>query len=172
MLIFDAAGGDGRTLTTGGRFELVLDGVMGGRSSGALSVTERAGRRALCLSGEVRTENRGGFVQMATDWAVDASPFAHLRLTVLGNDEAYGCHLKTADALRPWQSYRQAFVAPPIWTEIDLPLAGFRPHRLEAPFDPSSVRRLGLVAIGRPFTADLALARVELVPRSPGGAPS
>lgn len=162
MLLFDAATGDGRTTVFDTRFELVLDRVMGGRSTGALEVDFRAGRRALCLSGQVSLENNGGFVQMATDLPVDASRFRALLLEVWGNGETYGCHLRTPAVARPWQSYRQTFSAPPGWTTVELPLLRFTPHRLDARFDPARIRRLGLVGIGRAFAAELAVGRIEL----------
>jgi len=36
----------------------------------------------------------------------------------------------------------------------------FEPHRLETPLDVTRLRRIGLVAIGRAFFADLAVARL------------
>ncbi|RPH72296.1 MAG: CIA30 family protein, partial [Hyphomicrobiales bacterium] len=39
----------------------------------------------------------------------------------------------------------------------------FTAHRTEIPLDLRRLRRLGLVAIGRAFAADLALAHLRLV---------
>jgi hypothetical protein len=124
---------------------------------------EIGGRRCLRMTGRVRLENDGGFVQMALDLApgggpVDASGFAGVALTVRGNGEAYGVHLRTAGLARPWQSYRAGFTAPTDWAEHRLPFAAFVPHRTDVPFDPARLRRIGLVAIGRAFEADLAVA--------------
>ncbi len=155
MLIFDPS-------KQGPRFTLVLDQVMGGRSSGELRAEVIDGRPALRLVGHVRLDNGGGFVQMAANLELDLSSSAQLRLLVLGNGETYGCHLKTPDVRHPWQSYRQSFRAPPVWTVVDLPVDGFVPHRIDAPLDRSRVRRLGLVAIGKAMTADLALASISV----------
>jgi adhesin HecA-like repeat protein len=163
MLLFDTNRGDGRTTELGDRFEAITDRVMGGVSEARLTVEELDGRRGLRIRGEVRLDNNGGFVQMATNLEVDASSFGCLQLLVRGNDETYGCHLRTTAIERPWQSYRQRFEAPSRWTTVALPLADFQPHRLDVPFDPAKIRRLGLIGIGREFTADLAIARVELV---------
>jgi hypothetical protein len=62
---------------------------------------------------------------------------------------------------RPWQSYRQSFVARPEWQTVRLPFAGFEPHRIAAPLDLSTLRRIGIVAIGRAFHADIAIAGVR-----------
>ncbi|MEM1044605.1 MAG: CIA30 family protein [Pseudomonadota bacterium] len=143
----------------------VSDRVMGGVSDVRIARETIAGRAALRLTGTVSLENNGGFVQAAVDLdpqgaPVDLSDFAGLRLTARGNGEAYSVHLKTADTARPWQSYRAGFTADGTWRTLDLPFSGFRPHRVEAPLDTSRVRRLGLVAIGREFKADLAVAEL------------
>lgn len=52
--------------------------------------------------------------------------------------------------------------APPEWREVRLAFSGFVPHRIEAPLDLSRLRRIGVVAIGRAFSADLRLAQLEL----------
>jgi hypothetical protein len=150
----------------GAAWELIRDGVMGGRSTGRLAREVVAGRPAVRLTGEVSLENNGGFVQMALDLrpdggTVDAGAWDGVALDVLGNDETYNLHLRTADVVRPWQSYRRSFRAPPTWTTIRLPFAGFAPHRLDAPFDVRRLRRLGVVAIGRAFRVDVAVGGVR-----------
>lgn len=150
---------------TGTRWALITDRVMGGVSNGNLTRTEVHGRPALRMTGGVSLANNGGFVQMALDLApgggaVDARGWAGIEVDVLGNGESYGLHLRTTDMLRPWQSFRQGFVAPPLWQTLRLPFAGFAPHRTEAAFAPDRLRRLGLVATGRAFAADLAVARI------------
>jgi hypothetical protein len=62
----------------------------------------------------------------------------------------------------PWQSYRGRFRAGPEWREIRLPFDGFEPHRIGVPLDAGKLRSLGLVAIGRAFTAELCVAEVGL----------
>ena len=153
--------------TNGAAWRLFTDRVMGGVSDGTLQRETLDGRPALRLRGDVRLDNNGGFVQMALDIRPDGRPsdlsgFAGIALTVRGNGTAYGLHLKTGDTERPWQSYRHGFEAGPAWQTLHLAFGGFRPHRVDRPFDPGSVRRLGLVAIGRAFAADLALAGAAL----------
>src|SRR6266511_3820142 len=134
---------------------------MGGVSRETMALTEIDGRRCLRLTGDVRLENNGGFIQMALDLApdggtLDASPFAGVLLVAHGNDESYGIHPRTAACARPWQSYRAGFIAGPEWREIRLPFDQFEPHRLAEPLDVRHLRRIGLVAIGRATTANQA----------------
>jgi hypothetical protein len=139
------------------------DRVMGGLSQEMVTRTTQRGRRCLLLTGDVRLENNGGFVQMALDLAsdgstCDASALAGVLMVVRGNGEGYGVHLRTPACIRPWQSYRAGFTATPQWREVRLPFERFVPHRLAEPLDSRRLRRIGLVAIGRAFRADLAVA--------------
>lgn len=143
----------------------VSDRVMGGISQASVTRSMIGGRSCLRLSGDVRLENNGGFIQASLDLdpagsVVDASRYRGIRLVARGQDERYSVHLRTPDNHRPWQSYRAHFVAGPDWRDIDLPFAAFEPHRLDAPLDVRRLKRLGLVAIGRAFRADLAVAEI------------
>jgi hypothetical protein len=150
----------------GARWELLSDRVMGGVSSGSLRREMVRGRNAIRLQGDVSLENNGGFIQMALDLSpdgrsIDGRGFSGLEIEVSGNGEAYGLHLRTEDLLRPWQSYRQTFNADEQWRVIALPFSAFHAHRTDAPLDLAKLRRIGLVAIGRAFRADLAVSAVR-----------
>lgn len=147
------------------KWEFVADTVMGGVSVGRLETVKIEGRAATRLTGDVSLENNGGFVQMAFDLdagtdVFDASDWSGIRMTVFGNDEPYDLRLRTDQLTRPWQSFRVAFQAPQRWTEIAIPFAAFGAHRTEAEFDPSRLRRIGILAIGRAFQADIAVSEI------------
>ncbi|NNM00956.1 MAG: hypothetical protein HKO62_09420 [Gammaproteobacteria bacterium] len=140
---------------------------MGGVSVGTLEHTVIDGRPARHLTGTVSLENNGGFIQMALDLApggqlLDAGAYAGVAITVSGNGEEYCVNLRSADCARPWESYRAAFTAVPEWRTVTLPFAEFLPHRLAAPLDPARLRRIGIIAIGRAFAADVAVAELRL----------
>jgi hypothetical protein len=69
-------------------------------------------------------------------------------------------HLRTGDTRIVWQSYRVSFLAGPRWETLYFPFEDFQPHRIDKPLDTSTLRRLGVVAIGREFQADLCIARL------------
>jgi hypothetical protein len=165
-VIIDDLSKDFPQTSIGTRWQLVSDAVMGGLSSGRMTCSGIAGRKAVRMQGRVSLENNGGFIQIALDLGsdgstVDASACSGIAVDALGNGEEYGLHLRTPDLTRPWQSYRQTFRAEPAWREIRLPFGGFSPHRTEVPLDVRRLRRLGLVAIGRAFEADLAISGVR-----------
>ncbi len=167
MLILDDFCRDDLISTLGTPWQGFSDQVMGGISRETLALTEIDGRRCLRLTGDVRLENNGGFIQMALDLApdgrnFDASSYEGVLLIARGNGEKYGAHLRTPACGRPWQSYRASFIAEPEWREIKLPFNRFEPYRLTEALDISQLRRLGLVAIGRAFYADLAISTVGL----------
>ncbi len=146
-------------------WSFVSDHVMGGVSSGAVNHESIQGREAVQMTGRVSLKNNGGFVQIAFDLDAAAEGIAPedwtgIEFGLLGNDEAYDVRLRTTQLTRPWQSYRSEIVVPARWTITRVPFAGFVPHRTEARFDPSSLRRIGLLAIGRVFEADLAVSYV------------
>lgn len=164
--LIDDLSGDFPKTTAGTEWQLLSDAVMGGVSSGRMTQETVAGRKAIRMRGDVSLENNGGFLQMALDLApgggtVDASGFTGIAVEVWGNGEDYGLHLRSADIQRPWQSYRQGFRANAEWGQVRLPFSGFVPHRIDVPLDLRRLRRLGLVAIGRAFTADLAVGGVR-----------
>jgi hypothetical protein len=156
----------GLTSKLGTSWRGVSDRVMGGVSEARVTHRVDDGQSSLTLGGDVRLENNGGFIQASLNLSpyagtFDASSYRGLQLLAQGNGEAYSVHLRTPDAVRPWQSYRAHFAADNEWRSIELPFAEFAPYRLESPLDTRRLMRLGFVAIGRAFTADLSLARLE-----------
>ena len=161
-----AANGQERTLELAPDWEFVADRVMGGVSRGQITPERLDGRSAMRLTGKVSLENNGGFIQMAFDLnrgaAFDASGWTGIELDVRGNGETYEVRLRTDALTRPWQSFRAAFTAPRDWETVQLPFERFEAHKTEAVFDPARLRRVGVLAIGRVFDADVAVAAVRL----------
>jgi hypothetical protein len=152
----------------GSKWRLFTDQVMGGVSNGTMVRDATAGRLAIRMRGHVSIENNGGFIQIVLDLScdgavVDASGWNGIELDVFGNGEEYGVHLRTDALLRPWQSYRQTFTACAEWRTVRLPFDQFVPYRTDVPLDSRRLRRIGLVAIGRPFAPDLALSGLRFM---------
>ncbi len=142
-------------------WKLVTDQVMGGVSAGLVALSgSHDGYPVHCLTGSVSLENNGGFVQMAADLPPPPATARGIRLTVRGNGEEYNIHLRTTALDRPWQSFRTSFRASPDWTVLELPFEDFEPHRTTARLEPGGIRRIGIVAIGREFEADVCVAAV------------
>lgn len=151
----------------GGLWRLMTDQVMGGISQGQVILDTVGGRDCIRLQGSVSTANNGGFIQMALDMNhgehFDASAYNAIQLDVYGNSQQYNAHLKTSDLWLPWQSYRQSFTVNPAWQKITLAFDEFESYRTMRRFRPERLERIGLVAIGREFDAELCLAGLSLV---------
>ncbi len=147
-------------------WRLITDDVMGGVSRAELTLDRVAGRNCLRLRGDVRLDNNGGFVQAALDLkgtaAANAGRYQGLLLDVYGNGEEYNLHLRSGDTWLPWQAYRATFRAEAGWHTLHVPFSAFKPYRIRSPLDVDRLERLGVVAIGRAFTADLCVASVRL----------
>mmetsp|Transcript_11766 Transcript_11766/g.17726 ORF Transcript_11766/g.17726 Transcript_11766/m.17726 type:complete len:304 (-) Transcript_11766:1725-2636(-) len=159
----------------------VTDRVMGGKSSGSLTREEDLdGKTAIVLKGKVSLENNGGFVQMATDLAlnpsvsqtVDASRYDGVELDIYFDmddngdatlqEESFNVHLKNEACARMFSSYRASFVLQrQQWTTVRLSWSDFMgkgPGAVDVPFDASNLRRIGIVAIGKEMEVTVALA--------------
>lgn len=152
----------------GSNWQLFTDQVMGGVSKGTMVRDGVAGRPAIRMRGDVSLENNGGFVQIAlalspNGGVVDASDWGGIELDIFGNGEEYGVHLRTDALTRPWQSYRQIFTADPQWQTVQLPFDHFVAHRTDSLLDTHRLRSIGVVAIGRDFSADLALGGLRFM---------
>jgi hypothetical protein len=145
-------------------WRLVTDGVMGGVSRGTLSESRQGGRSCLRLEGQVSTANNGGFVQAAHDVppasASRLGAYDGVRVTLRGNGEPYNIHLRTRDLWLPWQSFRMTVEATGEWRTLSLPFADFTRYKTRARLHPERLSRIGIVAIGRDFSADVCIGDV------------
>lgn len=149
------------------KWEYVADGVMGGVSKGGMRTEMFRGRTATVLHGDVSLENNGGFVQIAFDLLPDGTGFDArdwdgIAIDVCGNEKIYDLRLRTDQLTKPWQSFRTAFTAKPEWQTLRIPFDAMVSHKTDAIFDPAQLRRIGILAIGREFTAEVAVAGVRL----------
>jgi len=149
------------------RWEYIADGVMGGVSRGGMTQQVFRGRDAAVLRGDVSLDNNGGFIQIAFDLrddgtGRDASDWDGIEMDVCGNGELYDVRLRTDQLTRPWQSFRAEFTAPLDWQALQIPFESVLAHRTDAVFDPAQLRRIGILAIGREFQAEIAVAGVRL----------
>lgn len=150
---------DGRS-AFGTRWVCFTDAVMGGRSQGTAERVTVEGISALHLSGTVSLENNGGFIQAALPLGAegamfDASSYEGIELRTRGAPGPYYLHLRTRDTIRPWQLYQAPLPVTPRWETVVVPFSAFGPQRLERALDRATLLRLGVVAYGAAFEADL-----------------
>lgn len=151
----------------GTNWQIFTDRVMGGRSQGYMARDNIAGRPAIRMRGDVSLESNGGFIQISLDLAPDGETFdatgwLGFEIDVYGEREEYDFRLRTSELTQPWQSYRHSFAVETNWKTVRISFDRLKPHRTEKPPSIRRLRRLGLVAIGKAFSADLALGGIRL----------
>ncbi|MGD8933589.1 MAG: CIA30 family protein [Gammaproteobacteria bacterium] len=164
LIIDDRASGS-LVSNLGSEWRMVTDQVMGGVSTGTLTLSAWKGRNCLRMQAAVSTDNNGGFVQivlsLSDQGTFDASAYDGIELEVAGNNEHYNVHFRTSGLWLPWQSYRSGFAATPEWQTVRIAFSDLKAYRTTRKFRKDKLERIGLVAIGRDFQADLYLASVR-----------
>ncbi len=101
-------------------WQVVLDGVMGGRSTGRIAAGEGG---TLRFTGELSLENNGGFSQIRT--AVPEGTFAGttgLLLRVKGDGRSYQCDIRSSRLRLMAGGYQSVFKTKAgEWTEVEVP---------------------------------------------------
>lgn len=146
------------------RWEFITDTVMGGVSSGQVSFEKQGATAFARMTGNVSTENRGGFIQFRRQ--IDEVPpdaTKGIRLVVRGNNQKYFVHLRTQGTVLPWQYYQAVFEASATWTEVRLPLSDFQPsgRLLRATPTVASLTSIGVVAFGRDHQALVEVREID-----------
>lgn len=162
--------------SSGSEWSGFTDQVMGGISEGKLLREKIDGRDCNVMKGKVSTYNNGGFIQMATDLSkdpatiltVDASKWDGVELEVYhdGDEdrENFNIHLRNPACTRQFSSYRATFeVEKGKWQHIKVPFSDFKGHgpgAIDTKFDNSTLRRMSIVAIGKPMEVYLGIGKV------------
>ncbi|MCF6444016.1 CIA30 family protein [Nereida sp. MMG025] len=154
-LIDDFSGG------AGSRWSYVSDQVMGGVSEGQAALNADG---FIHLTGEVSTDNNGGFIQVRRDLDPLPQGSTAIVLRVKGDGQTYYMNLRTTQTRRPWHSYRTSFETTGEWQEVVIALADLAPsgRGFDTPLDITKTRSIGLMAYGRDHTADLKIAEISV----------
>jgi len=160
--------------SSGTEWRGISDRVMGGISQGFIKrETDLEGRSANVLTGHVSLANGGGFVQMVTDLAldprmnsVDASGFDGIEVDVLCRHEPrkFNVHLRTPGTFQQ-ASYRYTHTleSEGKWELVRIPFSSFEGYGEKdmVTLDTSTLRRVGIVAIGEEMDVFLAVSGVR-----------
>ena len=118
------------------------------------------------MTGNVTTENNGGFIQIRTliNPLINASKYEGIYIKVFGNNKNYSLHLRTKLTIAPWQYYSYSFLAKNEWLEIKAPFIDFKKSNFYQPkkLKNQKIKSLGLVAAFDNFYADICLAEIGL----------
>ena len=146
--------------TSNVNWDYLSDQVMGGVSQGSarLAIDSDVGNTYVQMTGDVSTENNGGFIQLRTRLPSGADQdVLGVYLRARGNNQKYFIHLRTRGTILPWQYYQAEFDVSEDWQMFRLPLSQFKPSGSWLGKSPSarSIRSLGIVAFGRDHRANI-----------------
>jgi len=145
-------------------WKVVNDGVMGGRSKGAIERTNEGYGR---FSGTVSLENYGGFTSVrCTLPTTQVGPDAVAVLRIKGDGKSYQFRVKHKSS--DYYTYVQTFETSGEWETIELPLADMVPQwrgrRVDLPqFDRSEIEEMTLlIANKKNESFELLVERISL----------
>ena len=135
-----------------------------GSFQGKAIISSIGGINCYQMVGNVTTENNGGFIQIRNQLkpTISTKEYEGIYLKVMGNNEDYSIHLRTALTLAPWQYYKFSFKAKDKWREIRAPFSEFKKSNVYQPSDlvGQKIKSIGLVAGFKDFTADICLSEI------------
>ena len=155
------------------------DQVMGGVSEGQVSLEQDGDMVFTRLTGNVRTDNNGGFIQLRTSTSLSNKPLMFkmlhnskkdgkklqgIRLKVKGNGEKYHIFIQTTIFYRLPTGYQIAtFDTSPEWETIEIPFNRFKSLKdnKDSNINAKDIKTFGIVAYGRDFKSDLSVSSVE-----------
>jgi hypothetical protein len=117
------------------------------------------------MSGNVSTENNGGFVRLSNSIKLLSNEVQGIKFKAKGNNETYEIHV-TLKGLKipPWSYFSKSFEVNDSWQQYeiffsDLKLAtGFTAASLKA----KNIKDLSIAGYGRDFKVDLAIKDITL----------
>ena len=144
------------------KWKFISDNVMGGISIGKVQYQSDTA----ILSGNVSTENNGGFIQirMSLD-KIKLDKAKSIKLIAKGNNQKYFVHLRTTGTLLPWQYYQAEFIVEENFKEFILPIEDFKKSGslMLKKVNPKKITSIGLVAYGRDHEAELTIKEIEFI---------
>jgi len=145
------------------RWDFISDQVMGGVSTGRVSLEAERGQTILHLQGNVSTKNNGGFIQARLKLSERLPKDARgLELKVKGNGQTYYVHARTGGTILPWNFYQASFDTTSDWVILRIPFDSFMPQgrMIRKTLVADAIRSLAVVAFGRDYTADVSVASI------------
>ena len=146
------------------RWEIVNDGVMGGKSEGHIVITAR---ETGVFHGEVSLANNGGFSLARRSVDADLSGYSSFRIRCKGDGKVYSFRVYTSNTPHGVSFAREFETSAEEWIEVSIPFpeleALYRGRRVPEydPFDPTAVAKIGvLISNGQEGSFRLEIDRV------------
>ena len=144
----------------------IADNVMGGMSDGGVEFNLVDSNVYALLSGNVSTENNGGFIQIRRELKnIDLSKAKSIRVYARGNNEKYYIFLRTTGTILPWQYYSYEFTVTEEYNEFIMPIKDFKKSGtlLAKQINPKKITSVAIVAYGRDHVAEIYVKELEFI---------
>ena len=144
----------------------IADNVMGGISDGGVEFNLVDSNVYVLLSGNVSTENNGGFIQIRRKLKnIDLSKAKSIRVYARGNNEKYYIFLRTTGTILPWQYYSHEFTVNEEYNEFIMPIKDFKKSGtlLAKQVNPKKITSVAIVAYGRDHVAEIYVKELEFI---------
>jgi len=154
-----------RTFHTGG-VSTAESGVVRSKISGKVEFFNENNNLYARLTGNVSTENNGGFIQIRRKLKKSSLKGAKfIEITAKGNNQNYFIHLRTSGTLLPWQYYQISFKVVNDFKIFKLPINEFKRSSvfLSKQINPENITSVGVVAFGRDHSADIYIKEINFI---------
>ena len=146
------------------KWQFISDQVMGGISTGKVEFFNENNNLYARLTGNVSTENKGGFIQIKRKLeksSLQGTKF--IKITAKGNNQNYFIHLRTTGTLLPWQYYQISFKVVNDYKIFKLPINEFKRSSifLSKQINSVNITSVGVVAFGRDHSADIYVKEIN-----------
>jgi hypothetical protein len=154
-------------------WQYISDRTMGGVSDGQAFLDQDEGIIFARLTGNVSTDNNGGFIQLRTTLSLnnlstlyfnnlykEQEKLKGVRLNVRGNGETYHIFIRTSMDRSYRDYYSATFIAGDKWQIIDLPFVQFKHRYSNQILDGNNLRTFAIVAYGREFVSDISVSEI------------
>ena len=146
-------------------WQYISDRTMGGVSDGQAVLEEEEGMFFARLTGNVSTDNNGGFIQLRSTLSFlnlnkGDRTIKGVRLNVRGNGETYHIFIRTSETRSYRDYYSATFIANNKWGVVDLPFTKFKHRFSNRVLDGNDIRTFGIVAYGRDFFSDVSVSKI------------
>ena len=162
-MILDNLENPGKT-TQNQNWSFFTDGVMGGLSEGTIYQDSILGTPCYRMTGNVTTENNGGFLMTRTFIKpnIKAKEYTGIYIKVYGNGEDYFLHVKTPFTPAVWQYYGYKFKTSNEWLKIKAPFSDFKRSNFYQPktMINHKIKNVAVVAGFNDYKSDICFAEI------------
>jgi hypothetical protein len=147
-------------------WQYISDQTMGGVSNGQAVLDNEDDMIFARLTGNVSTDNNGGFIQIRTNFSfVDLintnKDLKGVLINTKGNGETYHIFIRTSEDRSYRDFYSATFTANDNWEIVDLPFTKFKHRYSNRSLDGNDIRTFGIVAYGRNFYSDVSVSEIS-----------